>query len=68
MLLQPLNNVWLHHVGNLKISDLYKYTKQNDMTRVIKVKGIKNKEVIIITIIKTIIITKTVKITTITMT
>ena len=37
-------------------------------TRVIKVKGIKNKEVIIITIIKTIIITKTVKITTITMT
>lgn len=37
-------------------------------TRVIKVKGVKNKEVIIITIIKTIIITKTVKITTITMT
>ena len=37
-------------------------------TRVIKVKGVKNKEVIIITIIKTIIITKTVKITTIPMT
>lgn len=37
-------------------------------TRVIKVKGVKNKEVIIITIIKTIIITKTIKITTITMT
>ena len=37
-------------------------------TRIIKVKGVKNKEVIIITIIKTIIITKTVKITTIPMT
>ena len=37
-------------------------------TRIIKVKGVKNKEVIIITIIKTIIITKTVKITAIPMT
>ena len=37
-------------------------------TRIIKVKGVKNKEVIIITIIKTIIKTKTVKITTIPMT
>ena len=66
-LLRTLNNVWPRHAQKLKISDLLfdlKIYSKMIKTRTIKVRCIKNEEILMTTIITT---TKTVIITTIIM-